>query len=105
MNIVQFIKMFMNMLKKYRKNITFLDMYKERHFVRYIVTTSKKNIFLFRLHHFVILFLYFTWIPQVLSGWKLPLAQLGDHDLIYKGLGVKGLGVNTLVMQGLGVRG
>jgi hypothetical protein len=41
----------------------------------------------------------------VLSGWKLPSTQLGDHSFIYKGLRVDGLGVNTLVMQGLGVKG
>jgi hypothetical protein len=41
----------------------------------------------------------------VLSGWKLPWAQLGDHSLIYKGLRAEGVWVNTLVMQGLGVKG
>jgi hypothetical protein len=41
----------------------------------------------------------------VLSGWKLPPTQLGDHNLIYKGLRAEGLGVNALVVQGLGVRG
>jgi hypothetical protein len=40
----------------------------------------------------------------VLSAWKLPTAQLGDHGLIYEGLRVEGLRVNTLVVQGLGVR-
>jgi hypothetical protein len=73
--------------------------------VRYIVTTNKNNIFLFQIHQYVIFFLDFTWKPQVLSGWQLPLAQLGDHDLIYKGLRAEGFGVNTLVMKGLWVRG
>jgi len=41
----------------------------------------------------------------VLSGWKLPHNQIGDHGLIYKGLRDEGLGVNTLVMQGLGIKG
>jgi hypothetical protein len=41
----------------------------------------------------------------VLSGWQLTPTQLGDHSLIYKGLTTDGLGVKTLVVQGLGVRG
>jgi hypothetical protein len=73
--------------------------------VRYIVTTNKNNIFLFHLHHDVIFFLDFISRPQVLSAWKLPPNQIGDHGLIYKGLTNEGLGVNTIVMQGLGVKG
>ena len=39
----------------------------------------------------------------MLSGWKLHVAQLGDHDLTYKELRAKGLGLNALLMQGIGL--
>ena len=44
MNLVQFIKMFMNKLKQYQKTVTFLDMYKERDYDLYIHNQQKQPI-------------------------------------------------------------
>ena len=67
MKLVQFIKLFMNILKK------------ERNFMRYVVTTSENRLFLFHLHYYVIFFLDFTRALHFLSGWKL---SLNFHQLL-----------------------